>query len=674
MSFLSASYTQRLDAAGEWRARLPLTDPRAAELTIGRIFLLYREGEGFIGAGLIHERNVNFTSEGDLVLEIGGPTMLGQLRHLTTLKKALIEGKDADSCIQQIIQLRSELSAWLPSPVPNTAWGGPGTIAVRMDAETILEAILKAAEIYQVHVRENVTESAGALTKRVEVGAFGASSGVTIQFGHDLSLKGNSKAAVAESVQVMRSGNEIWNRLIIQGSGEGEGAFTPRFHDIAPNLVANPSFEKDLASWTQVGGSGTDYTRSRDAAADGTYSAKLDLTNTALELYQEVTGLTAGQAYSFECQVYTTHGISFTAVTLEYRSASAVLETATIAVNPNGKWKTARKSNWIAPTGTIKVRIRLQKPSAITVATHFDRVRFFKAETSLTNNARNLWGMPKKRFGDEASAFLEWYIEDQTSIDTYGLRERYLPIKNINIESGAEADVKQTASALLWKAIRYLNWVKDPQDTYQLGNVYGLDKSVKVGDKLRLRGRGMAEHWSGQYVYLDIDAEFWLLERTDEFREDGSKVSRLTISNIDRPPQDTDLEMVVGDSEGVSHWRRQPQSPKNKFQFPVPFEFSGAGTKSFKINIDPDIFSLLGSDIRISGSNITSVKVDGVSVAADDGGGWGAGGGVDAADIAPFLMNDEGIASQGDHTIEVAVSGAGTVQVIGTQQSLAAAG
>ena len=56
MSVLKASFRQRLDAAGEFSAEFPLTDPQTEELQPGRVYQHFEEGRGFAFAGSIEQR------------------------------------------------------------------------------------------------------------------------------------------------------------------------------------------------------------------------------------------------------------------------------------------------------------------------------------------------------------------------------------------------------------------------------------------------------------------------------------------------------------------------------------------------------------------------------------------------------------------------------------------
>lgn len=675
MSFLEYEVTSRLDAAGDWKASIPVSDPRAANLAVGKVLLMYGEQEGFIDAGIINEMTVN-QEQG--VLELSGCDMLGQLRYITTLDKSLVSGKAFNAAVQAILGFRSETAAWVATD--NTAWAGPGTIQVRFDSETILEALIKTAQVYRGHIRKNITESAGVLTKRVAAGTFGANSGVTLVGGSDVSMKLGGNVKPVTSLIVRKSGNEIWNRLIIKGTGNGDGQFSPRYHDISSSLLVNPSFERDLANWTFTGGQASNYTRDGTIWCEPFYSLKMSGSGATREMHQQISGITAGQAYTFELMVHcnASFGVARTIATLEYRSATnTVLESADLQLTwAAAGWKVARKINWTAPTDTTQVRIRLRKPTAPTDL-WFDRVRFFKADSSVGNDSRDLYSMPWGRFGSSSENVLVWFIEDSASQATYGVRERVINNKNLNMQDGQTANVRAASSALLWWATRYLAWSAYPQTTYELGEIIELPLSVKPGDKVRLRWRGVAEHWSGKYVYLDEDVDLWVLERTDSKQSDGVRRTKLVVSNIDRPPQDSDLETLLSDSEGVSQWRRIPQGSGSRFQNPLPLSFTSSGTRSFRVDVGPDTYTYIGAKFVIEGPNITNVKVDGVSILEEiesggtggTGGSGGGGGSGGVADIVPWLMDDLGITIQGEHLVEVTVSAASTVQVVGTVAS-----
>ena len=75
MSVLSAEHVSRLDAAGSFAVTLPVTDPRTSAVQVGRVWRHFREGEGFVFAGLIED--VEKTPESSL--HLAGPTLLDEL-------------------------------------------------------------------------------------------------------------------------------------------------------------------------------------------------------------------------------------------------------------------------------------------------------------------------------------------------------------------------------------------------------------------------------------------------------------------------------------------------------------------------------------------------------------------------------------------------------------------
>lgn len=113
----NAEVTQRLDASGEWRVTLPLTDPRTASLALNRIWKQYRETEGFVFAGIIE----SIRKVPDDSLEISGSTLLSELLYRNTLLNRSYDTAWIDSILADLLsgsgwvtqtQLASNVVTW----------------------------------------------------------------------------------------------------------------------------------------------------------------------------------------------------------------------------------------------------------------------------------------------------------------------------------------------------------------------------------------------------------------------------------------------------------------------------------------------------------------------------------------------------------------------------------
>lgn len=218
MSILDAEVTQKLDEAGTFRVRLPLTDPRTAEAQVGRIWRHYREGEGLVFAGLIEDAR----KQPEDTLEISGPTILAELLYKNTLLNRQYSSVALNTVIDGLLTVAGGGWARLGSDTT--------TISARFDGESILKAILVSLGQVGRHLRETVTESGGVLTKKAEIGVFGVASGVTLMGGQpDEPLFDDAHLAAVDTLEVEDTLTEVWNWVIPLGGGTGMDQLTLRW-------------------------------------------------------------------------------------------------------------------------------------------------------------------------------------------------------------------------------------------------------------------------------------------------------------------------------------------------------------------------------------------------------------------------------------------------------------
>ncbi len=238
MSILAVQVTHRLDAAGSYTVRLPISDPRTAEVLPGRIWRHYREGEGFVFAGLIEKiRKIP-----DDMMEISGPTLLSELLYENTGLSWVLQASAPDDILDQLLG---------NAPWYRSGTLGAGVDSVRFDGQSLLAAMGKVVARQGLHYRENVTEVGGELDRQLEVGAFGAVTGVTLLSSpHETEVIRDTAIAEVTRLEVLDSSEEVWNWVIPVGSGDGGGQqtlrhstlSTPRVIHTVLTLLATPQY------------------------------------------------------------------------------------------------------------------------------------------------------------------------------------------------------------------------------------------------------------------------------------------------------------------------------------------------------------------------------------------------------------------------------------------------
>lgn len=165
-----------------------------------------------------------------------------------------------------------------------------------------------------------------------------------------------------------------------------------------------------------------------------------------------------------------------------------------------------------------------------------------------------------------ANGQIEYFIEDTASQTQYGIRETVLVFDQIRPIANTTTAKLQARTELLMNAERWLERYKDERLQFDNVQVYGLRKPVKPGDKVRIRYKVADEDGT---LYIDVDADYWVMQHNRSRNAQGLRVSTFQIVNIDRPEKD-DTDILAETVTGI-------KSEKLWIK-PVPFRFSDTYT------------------------------------------------------------------------------------------------
>jgi len=120
-----------------------------------------------------------------------------------------------------------------------------------------------------------------------------------------------------------------------------------------------------------------------------------------------------------------------------------------------------------------------------------------------------------------------FYIRDNTSIDTYGLREKVVSFQNAVDSRQGVRDIVPSADVLYHSASTYLERHKDRFELISFSTIGALDLPTP-GEKIRVAFRGQAEVAGGategvnrKFTYVDINALYWVLSIEIEITDEG---------------------------------------------------------------------------------------------------------------------------------------------------------
>ena len=612
MSILRASVTERLDAAGSFRVEVPATDPRVASLQRGHIWRHYREGEGFVFAGLMEE--IETLPEGTKT--ISGPTLLGQLLYDNTLRSYTFSSQTLDTVCDALLA--------------NTGWVRNGsvatTITVRYDMESRLKGLSDAVTQIGSHFRENVTEVAGALVRTLDIGsaALGNASGVVISGGNaDSLLSDDAALALAEDVKVTESSADIWNWLLPLGAGDGTTQLTLQFSTrTTPWRILK---RKDLAE-SKVQYFIADYTIwDGFERADGGALVASDTTQTWAEItgsWAVLTGHARASALA--------GGLARALIQPGAGGADGVVGVRLQTIGANGDGLLIRYLDndnhlFVAKTATGYEVVRRQAAADTQIASYAggsannDIIEVVLNGPDITvlrnssvimtvsetfNQTETTHGL---RTTSTSARFDDFYFAfSTTSIAQYGRRMRPFAAKEIGALSNTPVALQTAANALYDLAATHLTYWKQAPTVYSF-RVRGLAATVKPGDSVRFRYRGTAQHWEVGAVYIDVDADFYILERTRRFDSDGSEVSDVTISSVARMLE-TSNDLVIGKIEETARVIRShvATSVSNYSAGPIVEELESGTPMQFDLFIDDNVLHLLRAKVRFKPRAIRS--------------------------------------------------------------------
>lgn len=138
---------------------------------------------------------------------------------------------------------------------------------------------------------------------------------------------------------------------------------------------------------------------------------------------------------------------------------------------------------------------------------------------------------------EDGSSF--YYIEDSTSVNTYGLRERILSFPNIIPLTNSDINVINAANTVKLTAEAYIEKHLIPRKEYQI-DIIGLREEILPGMKIHVR---YVQQRNG-ITYLSIDDDFWVMEITRSRNVNGDRSYNLKIANVDQL-RTTDQDVIV---------------------------------------------------------------------------------------------------------------------------------
>ncbi len=223
-----------------------------------------------------------------------------------------------------------------------------------------------------------------------------------------------------------------------------------------------------------------------------------------------------------------------------------------------------------------------------------------------------------------------YYIEDATSQATYGLIERRFLRKDLRPISNSPASREYAANILYEATLASLLNLKNRQTVYEVEIAHWTPGQVAVGDKIRLRYRGVAQTPVGEVVYADIDGatvgqgrEFYVLEINETFGDGVAATLKINENAVHEQTVEDLLANTIRAFETAQVHVQPTISRYTVGPYTKRVSASPAVSASYSFQLGVETLNVWYVKIRLTGETLKS------SITTADGGGQttGIGGG-----------------------------------------------
>ena len=211
---LNLDTTQKLDSAGEVAFTVPAADKKTEHIVAGVQFDIWDEVDGYLGRFIFKSKSID-ESNGQALMQVAAWDLLRELAWTTVGFRRVY----AVQLVEDIIaDLFTVVPAWTA-----TVEAGLASTSASYEGESVLRAVDQLIEAFGIHFR------IGDAVREIDIGSFGAASGVRL-FNYDgvtqAVFDAGTETAIVSSISEMDEGDELWNRIIGLGAGDGDGQVT----------------------------------------------------------------------------------------------------------------------------------------------------------------------------------------------------------------------------------------------------------------------------------------------------------------------------------------------------------------------------------------------------------------------------------------------------------------
>ena len=209
--------TRSLDAAGSVTFSIPAGDPRGQYINAGSLFDVYDAVDGYLGRNLFKSKSMEQRG-GDAVLTVEAWDMMRELTRHSVGFRRLYSYNDVAEVVGDLVGVVSGWRAVVDD--------GIGYTSIGLEGESVLWAVDELRDRWGQHYRLSTPTPGDNV---LEFGAFGDDCGVrAIQFqaGTGPDIDGRREVAAIENVRLLEESDDIFNRIIPLGAGQGIAQLT----------------------------------------------------------------------------------------------------------------------------------------------------------------------------------------------------------------------------------------------------------------------------------------------------------------------------------------------------------------------------------------------------------------------------------------------------------------
>lgn len=207
-----------LDKIGSASFSFPANDETGALITAGSKFDIYDIFDGYLGRYYFADKSITH-SDGIGTISINCKDQLVELTRVSVRFRREYEGVDVSAVVGDLVSI----AGWTSNNE-----GSIGDTTVTYEGESVLGALDVLRDRWGRHFRFGLVDS------QLEFGSFGDASGVRLINAHGViqaDFAAHPEIAFVDTIKESTDGEEIFNRIIALGGGQGAAQLTMQLAD-----------------------------------------------------------------------------------------------------------------------------------------------------------------------------------------------------------------------------------------------------------------------------------------------------------------------------------------------------------------------------------------------------------------------------------------------------------